>query len=252
MNQEERLQQIREWLEKASSLKTREIAQHFGVSFDTARRDVLHLTKTGQALRVHGGLMALKKDNVPSYLTRTKILSPVKEAMAQKASHFVHPEQCDFIGPSTTLVQLCRLLNGRNLQVVTNSVDNALALMEAPLPRVTLLGGELDKANRYTASAMGLVHLSQIRFNTAFVGCARVEADGIYLKDQSDSDIIQLAVKRSRLTVLVAEHYKFTSTVTAPYQAAPLDAIDVVITDQALEPAYRKMFKENVQIVQLD
>ncbi|MCD5451853.1 hypothetical protein [Lactobacillus delbrueckii] len=37
-------------------------------------------------MRVHGSVMALKQDDVPSYLTRQKILSPVKLAMAEKAN----------------------------------------------------------------------------------------------------------------------------------------------------------------------
>ncbi|MCD5535213.1 transcriptional regulator [Lactobacillus delbrueckii] len=37
-------------------------------------------------MRVHGSVMAPKQDDVPSYLTRQKILSPVKLAMAEKAN----------------------------------------------------------------------------------------------------------------------------------------------------------------------
>ncbi|CAH1705289.1 transcriptional regulator [Lactobacillus delbrueckii] len=37
-------------------------------------------------MRVHGSVMSLKQDDVPSYLTRQKILSPVKLAMAEKAN----------------------------------------------------------------------------------------------------------------------------------------------------------------------
>ena len=55
MNQEERRQEIKRLLQSRHQLSTRELAQHFGISFDTARRDILHLTRTGQAVRVHAG-----------------------------------------------------------------------------------------------------------------------------------------------------------------------------------------------------
>ena len=55
MTQEERLIQIKKLLKEKHQLSTRMIARHFNVSFDTARRDVIHLTTTGQAFRVHGG-----------------------------------------------------------------------------------------------------------------------------------------------------------------------------------------------------
>ena len=56
MSQEERLIQIKKLLKEKHHLSTRIIAQYFNVSFDTARRDVIHLTTTGQAIRVHGGV----------------------------------------------------------------------------------------------------------------------------------------------------------------------------------------------------
>ena len=45
MTQEERLMQIKQLLKEKHQLSTRQIAAHFNVSFDTARRDVIHLTE---------------------------------------------------------------------------------------------------------------------------------------------------------------------------------------------------------------
>ena len=46
MIQEERLVQIKKMLKKEHQVSTKEIAKKFGVSFDTARRDVIHLATT--------------------------------------------------------------------------------------------------------------------------------------------------------------------------------------------------------------
>lgn len=78
MNQEERIAEIKKLLKKEHKLTTRQLAQHFQVSFDTARRDVLRLTTTGQAIRIHGGLMEINQNNVPDFLARNQIQSPVK------------------------------------------------------------------------------------------------------------------------------------------------------------------------------
>lgn len=48
MTQEERLIQIKKLLKEKHQLSTRKLAEHFQISFDTARRDVIHLTSTGQ------------------------------------------------------------------------------------------------------------------------------------------------------------------------------------------------------------
>lgn len=49
LSQEQRLEEIKEMLAKKHKLTTHELADHFGIAFDTARRDVLRLTSTGQA-----------------------------------------------------------------------------------------------------------------------------------------------------------------------------------------------------------
>lgn len=56
----ERLELIRQKLDERKTLSTREVMKICDVSFDTARRDVIKLTSTGQAIRIHGGLMRIK------------------------------------------------------------------------------------------------------------------------------------------------------------------------------------------------
>jgi DeoR/GlpR family transcriptional regulator of sugar metabolism len=101
---------ILEKLKDTSWLSTKQIADHFEIAFDTARRDILHLTATGQAVRVHGGIMAAQKNEIPEFLNRKRILSPVKTQMAKIAASYVVPGKLYFIGASTTLVQMCDLL----------------------------------------------------------------------------------------------------------------------------------------------
>lgn len=249
MTQEERLNKIKALIKQQHQLSTREIAQKFGVSFDTARRDVIHLTSTGQAVRVHGGLMAVNRTNVPDFLARNQVQSPIKLKMAQMTKRFVHPGQCDFIGSSTTLKQLCPMLNGLDLQIVTNSIDNALSLLSSEIPSVRLLGGIVNKAQRYIYSEAALETIRKIHFNTAFIGASRVRQDGVYAPRMEDSEIVRTAIKRANQVVLVAEKYKFTNESTSPYMSAPLDKIDVLITDTPLPDEMRQWFNSKTQII---
>lgn len=246
MNQEERIAEIKKLLKKEHKLTTRQLAQHFQVSFDTARRDVLRLTTTGQAIRIHGGLMEINQNNVPDFLARNQIQSPVKNKMAKK---FIHPGQCDFIGSSTTLKLMCPLINGMNSQVVTNSIDNALNMMEAPLPKVRLLGGVINKQQRFIFSEAALDTLRRIHFNTAFIGTASINQDGIYMPNMSDANIVKIAAEHSHLVVLIAENYKFENQNSAPFKSIGLDKIDVLITDFPLDEKKKSYFDSHTQII---
>ncbi|BDR60141.1 DeoR/GlpR family DNA-binding transcription regulator [Lactobacillus xylocopicola] len=249
MTQEERIYKIKQLLAEKHHLVTRDLATYFAVSFDTARRDVLQLTSTGQAIRVHGGLIANNQDGVPNFLARSQIASPIKTKMAQMAKRFVHPNQCDFIGPSTTLKKLCELIDGLNLQIVTNSIDNSLELMQATLPQVRLLGGKIDKTHRFSYSVTALETLKRMSFNTAFIGTSNVRSDGIYLAKMSDSELIRVAASRAKQVVVVAEKYKFNSRNNSPYLSIPLSQIDVLITDEPLPQELSSNFSPNTQII---
>lgn len=249
MTQEERLLEIKKMLDQKHQLTTKELAQHFGIAFDTARRDIVRLTSTGQAVRIHGGIIALNQNDVPNYLTRNLIQSPIKIKMAQKAKRFIHSGQCDFIGASTTLKQMCALLNDTNVQVVTNSIDCALSLINCPMPEIRLLGGKIEKSNRFIYSQAAIDEIRRIKFNTAFIGAGRVLDDGVYAVQSSDANLIQAVVARAQQVVLIAEKYKFTNHNLAPYMSAPLNKIDVLITDTPLPDQYRQMFRANTQII---
>lgn len=249
MTQEERIHEIRQLLNQKHHLITRDLANYFNVSFDTARRDVLRLTSTGQAIRVHGGLLANNQDDVPNFLTRNQIDSPIKTKMAQMAQRFVHPNQCDFIGPSTTLKKLCELINGIDIQIVTNSIDNSLELMQSRMPAVRLLGGKIDKEHRFSYSVTSLKTLERMSFNTAFIGTSNVKKDGIYSNRMSDSELTRLAASRAKQVVVVAEQYKFNSQNTSPFMSIPLEQIDVLITDTPLSQEMQSCFSPSTQII---
>lgn len=249
MTQEERLTEIKKLLKKKHQLATRELANYFNVSFDTARRDVIHLTSTGQAIRTHGGLVELSRNSVPDFLARNQIQSPIKLKMAKMAKRFIHPGQCDFIGSSTILKQLCSLLNGMDLEIATNSIDNALNLTATEFPSVRLLGGLINKKQRYIYSEAAIQTLKSIHFNTAFIGASKLRKDGVYVPAMDDAEIVQTAIAQSSQVVLVAEKYKFTNHSTSPYMSTPLDNIDVLITDTPLDKEFESYFKPQAQII---
>lgn len=59
LSQEKRIELIKQLLEERQELSTRDIMTEFGVSQDTARRDIVLLTKKGEVKRTHGGILPL-------------------------------------------------------------------------------------------------------------------------------------------------------------------------------------------------
>ena len=237
----ERLNLIKEFLTQKQQITTNEVAEKLSVSKDTVRRDFDHLAQTGQALRIHGGLMSFGDSGVPDFMERAKILSPLKQAMSKAASRFLTHDGLYYFDTSTTLAQLAKLVDVQGATVVTNSLDNAIALTNSNLMRVEILGGTLNKHNRFTSSMTALGELANFQFDVAFIGTSRVSAEGIFVVDQDDSYL-------PRKVVVIAEQYKF-HTEKSHFRVCPLSAIDVLITDEKLSSTEREWFAPQLQVI---
>lgn len=58
---EERHQAILDWLSKKGSISNADIQKNFGVSYDSAKRDLRILEEKGFLKRTHGGALPLRR-----------------------------------------------------------------------------------------------------------------------------------------------------------------------------------------------
>ena len=112
-----------------------------------------------------------------------------------------------------------------------------------------MLGGVINKKQRFIYSETALETLRQIHFNTAFIGGSRIRDDGVYTPSMADSKIVETAASRANQVVLVAEKYKFTNQSSSPYMSVPLNQIDVLITDTPLPEELKHHFNPKTQII---
>lgn len=248
MHQADRIKIIKKLLAQKEHLSTREIMKKLDVSFDTARRDIIRLTETGQASRVHGGIIALDRTNVPGFKSRTYIESPIKNKMASIMAHYIYPQRLYFFGSSTTIARACEKIKGVNATIVTHSIDNAANLLQSELPDVQLLGGKINKENHFTYSMESLAKIKNYRFSMAFIGSCVVANGQIYEVNEEDAAIDRCALAQARQAVLVTENYKFHSDRSSFYQVTSAKNIDLLITDQPLDEKTRKIFKSDCLI----
>lgn len=131
---------------------------------------------------------------------------------------------------------------------MTNSIDNAGALMMDNLPNVILLGGYLNKENHYTSSLNSLKEIDQYGFDVAVIGTSSVNKKGVFVVNHSDAQIEREVVNRTKTVILLAEEYKFKEDRSSPYKVMDCKQADILITDNKLAPQYRKYFKKNIKI----
>lgn len=213
------------------------LADHFGVTVQTIRRDLSDLAETGRLVRVHGGAILPSGTENVKYEERRVLHSAEKVAIARRCAAAI-PNDCSVflnIGTSTEAVA-AELLEHENLLVVTNNINVANILRAGASCDVIITGGNLRASDGGLVGALTTETISKFKFDHAIIGCSALDEDGDILDfDIQEVGVTQAIIARSRKTFLVADHWKFQRS--APARIASLADIDAFFTDRALPGA---------------
>ncbi|MCD4699034.1 MAG: DeoR/GlpR family DNA-binding transcription regulator, partial [Phycisphaerae bacterium] len=101
-----------------------ELACFLGVSESTARRDLEAMDSRGIVTRTHGGAVYVKSSPTHSLAFDDHQTTAVveKEAIARAVAELIPAGQTVILNGGTTCCQVARAIQGRHLNVITNSV----------------------------------------------------------------------------------------------------------------------------------
>ncbi len=218
-------------------VKVEDLAQRFGVSVQTIRRDLTELANSGRLTRVHGG--AIMPSGVVNivYEERRRLNESGKRAIARACAKAIPNEASIFLNIGTTTEAVAHeLLGHKNLMVVTNNINVAQILTANRECEIILAGGTLRRADGGLTGALAVQTIENFSFDMAILGCSALSETG----DMLDFDLHEIAVSRAALahaqeTFLVADHSKFSRH--APVRIASLAQITTLYTDAALPTA---------------
>lgn len=212
------------------------LAEHFGVTLQTIRRDLSDLALAGKLERVHGGAVLVSGTTNIHYEERRLLNMAAKAAIAHACAKQVPNGISTFlnIGTSTEAVAE-ELLHHQNLMVVTNNINVANILVANPDCNIIVTGGQLRPTDGGLVGNLAASTISQFKFDLAIVGCSALDSEG----DMMDFDIQEVNVSRAilrqaRKVFLVADHTKFARS--APARIASLAEVDTFFTDKPLSP----------------
>ncbi|MCB1459384.1 MAG: DeoR/GlpR transcriptional regulator, partial [Nitratireductor sp.] len=123
-------------------VEVEDLAQRFGVSVQTIRKDLELLARQYHLVRFHGGaMMPSGVDNV-DYEARRLIASSEKEAIGRAAAELIADNSSLFINVGTTTEAVGRALQGRkNLMIIADNVNVANRLRVYGEFQVIIAGG---------------------------------------------------------------------------------------------------------------
>jgi DeoR family glycerol-3-phosphate regulon repressor len=165
-------------LRAIGSVSVGELAEMFGVSHETIRRDLKLLSDQGHLDVVHGGA-ARRGMMEPTIAQRGGENAGGKAAIARTAARMVTDAATVLLDSGTTTAALTLELVGRpGLTVCTNSLNHAVALCRVPGNRVFMLGGEIDANDEASFGIGAAAAMDTVRPDIAFIGVGGFAEDG--------------------------------------------------------------------------
>src|SRR5436309_3947351 len=214
------------------ALSVEALAEKFGVTLQTVRRDVQRLAEAGLLARFHGGVRLAESttENI-AYRQRQALHSEGKTRIARAVAARV-PEGCSLIlNIGTTTEAVAReLLHHKGLRVITNNLNVAAILSDNPDCEVIVAGGVVRSRDRGIIGEVTAEFIRQFKVDIGLIGISGIEADGTLRDfDYREVNVAKSIIEHSREVWLAADHSKFNRP--AMVELARLAQIDMLFTD---------------------
>jgi len=210
-----------------------ELVRELGVSESTVRRDLDALEEQGAAKRTHGGVLyAGGMPRLAEFDERQPAHWAAKRAIAASAAEVSSDGETVLRDGGTTTYEVARLLVGRSLQVVTNSLPVANLFASESRSDLVLLGGYVSPRTGVCLGPYANELLGRLHVTTTVLSAAGIADEGLFNAHLLLAETEQAMLRAAGRVIVVADSSKFgRKSLTL---VAPLAEIDAFVSDEGL------------------
>jgi len=215
-----------------------ELAHAFDVSESTIRRDLDALEETGSTKRTHGGVFYTGPAmQVPRFQSRQSGQWPQKRRIARRAAELIEDADTILLDGGSTTYELARVLLGRPLQVVTNSLPVAELFASDPVTDLVLLGGYVHPRTGVSLGPYATEMLRKLNVRRAVISVSGVAGSALYNSNLLLVETEQAMMDCADEVILLADSSKFGKRSLA--RLADVGQVHTIVSDEGLAPAWR-------------
>jgi DeoR family transcriptional regulator, fructose operon transcriptional repressor len=241
---EERRQRVLDLVSERGFIALTDLAQAVQASESTLRRDLDYWHQQGALRRTHGGAIYVGDSAaLPALEERAAAQRDEKETVAKAAVGRMRDGDAVLLDGGTTTLEVARLLVGRPMQIVTNSLPIAALFANSHETDLVILGGYVYPKTGVALGPLTVRMLDEIHVHQAVLSVGGVTAKGLF-----NSNLLLVETERQMLrsadeVVVVADHTK----IGRPALAFLCDfaAVDTFITDNGLSPTQRQLLEQS-------
>lgn len=244
MGYETRANRIMELLRKTGTAQATRISELLQVSVVTVRKDLQRMEDEGLLCRTHGGAAIRSVAAEPD--DRMTAMERIAEAVARE----IREGDCVLMNAgNTTLLTARKLLDRKDITIITNSIAIARELVRAPGIKLIFLGGEVNAEAVFTYGWDAVTQLEQYKADKLILSASGFSCTaGLTTRHMEAADLMRKMITRTRTVIAVADDTKigFESF----YHVGDLGAVDMLVTNaaQTTEAELDKMERMGIRV----
>jgi DeoR/GlpR family transcriptional regulator of sugar metabolism len=233
MQPEERQKRIEQYLTKVEFASLEELARQVSASPSTVRRDLNLLEAAGNIKRTHGGARMVSTPPVDDYIfsQRETLQLAEKEVIGKACADLILPGQSVIIDAGTTAFQAARHLEGKSLQIITNSLPVANLFASTQNTEVIVSGGIIYPRLGVLVGPLAVETFSKTHADVAIMSGGGITQDGVTNSHALLIDIQRAMIAGAGRVIFCFDHTKVGRRSVA--HLCELSNIQTVITDGA-------------------
>jgi len=222
-----------EYVLKAGSASSAELADIASCSLMTIHRDLDELATRGLVRKFHGGVSALPTSVFESSSAfRMRRGNIAKEKLAREAIKFIEPGMSIMLDDSTTVLALTRLLSEFGpITVITNYRPAIEILSDCPDVRLIILGGTYSRTHDSFIGIPNMTGIENYAVDAVFLSTSTMH-EGITYHQEHEVVLMKRAMLHAGTRkFLLMDESKIGKTSLNRFVPAS-DFTDVVLTDE--------------------
>ena len=236
---------ILEKLESDGQVNVTDLSKLFGVSEVTIRNDFLQLEKKNMLIRARGGAIKVSRVGVDFELSqKQKINLDLKKKVGKRGAELIRDGDTIIIDAGTTTQEMVKNIGADcKLTVITNALNIANNLVYNNNIQVIMPGGFLRKDALSMIGSPAEKTLRDYLCDKLFLGVDGLDFDfGISTPNIEEAHLNKIMIEISRQIIVLADSSKVKKRSLAVI--CPLSKVDILVTDDGLDPEYRDRLEQ--------
>ncbi len=214
-----------------------ELAERFGVTTETIRRDLSELQTRRVVRRVHGGAVPWETTAFePLVSVRAELHAAEKRRLARRAIEELPDTGSIIIDSGSTTGRFAEAIpDDCSLRVVTNSLVMAQVLSKHDAVDVIVIGGKVRKNTLAMVDATAVAAVEPLSVDALFISCDGMSpSGGLTTPYREEAALKQAMIRAARRVVALVDHSKIGHDHFIRFAA--WSDIDVLVTNTEVDP----------------